>query len=52
MDHTTHLIGQECCCQCGAANRWWWSKVGYCSEEYINWIITGLCPKCHDPKEG
>lgn len=41
----------ETCAECGAQNRWWLSKLGYNSLAFINWIKTGLCPRCHDPKE-
>lgn len=37
----------ETCSSCGAANRWWVSRVGYSSTQYINWVETSLCPKCY-----
>lgn len=40
----------ETCVSCGAQNRWWVSRKGY-NQEFINWTETGLCPRCHDPKE-
>lgn len=46
-----HAYGQEICAECGTLNRFWVSRKGYNSPEYLNWIDTGLCPKCHDPKD-
>lgn len=44
-----HSYGHECCISCGALNRFWTSRKGY-GQDYINWIETGLCPKCFNPK--
>ena len=46
-----HSYGHETCAECGTQNRYWVSRKGYDSPEYMNWIDTGLCPRCHDPKD-